>query len=287
MPLSKRNRRGVALLLLIGLIAVFIPRVLSKAFATDAPEITFSEVKLLEKKIEEKQRVWKESKKANKKKVQKYHVPSSKFDPNQYTKEDWVKLGLSEKQAEVVVKFSQRGLTSNEDLEKIYVFPQELMQMIKDSTYYPEGNLYIRERDAITETDNKKVYVPLNSATEEELLEVPGIGPFYARKIVEYRESLGGYDNKEQLMELWKMNLEKFQEIRNFLDLNEVELRKLSINSSSIDELKAHPYISYSVANSIVKMREQRGSYSSLGDLLESKLIDVILLEKLKPYLTL
>lgn len=287
MPLSKRNRRGVALLLLIGLIAVFIPRVLSKAFATDAPKISFSEVKLLEKKIEEKQRVWKESKKANKKRVKKYHLPASKFDPNQYAKEDWMKLGLSDKQAEVVVKFAKRGLTSNEDLEKIFVLPEQLIELIKDSTYYPEGNLYVRERDAVTEVDNKQVYVPLNTATEEELLEVPGIGPFYARKIVEYRESLGGFENKEQLMELWKMDLEKFQGIRNFLDLNEVELRKLSINSSSIDELKVHPYISYSVANSIVKMRKQRGSYSSLDDLLESKLIDVILLEKLKHYLTL
>ena len=222
-----------------------------------------------------------------KKEKKQFKVPAERFDPNQLDLEGWMQLGLSKKQAEVVLNFAKRGLKSNEDLKKVFVLSDEFIDAIKDSTYYPEGKLYKRERDAVTATDTRQLFVPVNEATEEQLMDIPGIGPFYAKKIVEYRGQLGGYVQKEQLMEIWKLDVEKFEEIRNFIQMDQTEIKKISLNEATIDELKAHPYISYSIANSIVKLRKQHGDYERIDEIKRSKLINEVLYSKLEPYLSL
>lgn len=266
----------------------FTPRVLINVFAAEEPEISFSELKIAETKLLEK-RVFHEKEKktiANKKRKSRYSKPEKKFDPNQYDVNDWVKLGLSEKQATVVAKFSRRGLKSNEDLKKIYVLPEVLFELLKDSTYYPDAIGYIRERDALTKKDNELLYVSINHASKEMLVEIPGIGPFYAEKIIEHREALGGFIQKEQLLDLWKFDIDKYTAVKNYIDVHG-DVNKLSVNESTIDELKRHPYISYNVANSIVKMRDQKGGYITTDEITESKLIDELLFKKIKPYLSI
>lgn len=288
MPISKRNRRGISLLIILGVSIAFTPRVLLAVFAAEKPTVSFSELKKAETVLLEK-RVFQEKKKktiANKKRKSRYSIPKSKFDPNQYKVEDWTKLGLSEKQAVVVAKFAQRGVKSNDDLRKIFVLPEVLFDLIEDSTYYPDAIGYVRERDALTKKDKELLYVPINNASNEMLLEIPGIGPFYAKKIIEHREALGGFVKKEQLLDLWKFDLDKYADVKNYIDVHG-DVNQISINNATIEELAGHPYISYNVANSIVKMRSQKGGYISVIEVTESKLIDELLFEKVKPYLSL
>ena len=133
----------------------------------------------------------------------------------------------------------------------------------------------------------KEILIYLNTSDKEELQRIPGIGDYFSKKIVAYREKLGGFERKEQLMEVWHLDAAKYDEIKNYIEIDYGNLTKLSINNASLDELKSHPYINYNVANSIVKMRTQKGSYSQLEDLLDSKLIDRVLFKKIKPYLSL
>ncbi|MFT5858751.1 MAG: competence protein ComEA [Flavobacteriaceae bacterium] len=286
MPISKRNRRGVLFLLLLGVLISFTPRVLSNFAQSDDPIISFKEAKVVESDIIEHKRDWKKKKKPKKIK-KRFSIPETRFDPNQYSEADWMKLGISKKQAQVVMHFAERGMKSDDDLRKIYVLPAEFIDIIQDSTYYPEGYSYSREKDAFTEQDKSQLLVPLNAADEEALRQITGIGPYFATKIIFYREELGGYANKEQLLEIWKFDIEKYQQIRNFLELDEVEMRTISINKATINELKEHPYIDYSVANSIVKMRDQIGEYTALAQVKRSRLIDEITYQKLLPYLSL
>ena len=87
-------------------------------------------------------------------------------------------------------------------------------------------------------------------------------------------------------MELWKFTPEKLAKIKDQL-LVSGELQKININQASYEELVKHPYVSSKVANSIVKMRSQRDGYKNLEDLLDSKLIDRELFNKLEPYIKL
>lgn len=279
MPLSKRNRRGLIILLLVCLAIALTPRLIIYLFPAEDFKISESDIALFELELENK----KESRKYTKSKKYKrnYKRPSSKFDPNSYQVEDWKILGLSQKQSEIIVQFSRRGIYSNEELEKIFVLPPELFALIKDSTFFPARKM--------TEVKKQKeiAVVNLNSATSEELDKLPGIGQYFADKMIEYRGQLGGYISSNQLLEIWKFDAEKISAIEKYLIIDESQIMKLSINKASTEELNNHPYISYKVGNSIVKMRETHGAFSKVDDIKKSKLIDEELYAKLKPYLKL
>ena len=283
MPISKRNRRGVLILGTILLVIIFSPRILTGYFQDGSLDYTIEELDEVEKQIQDSKTSRK--KKYSKKKKERYTVPQAAFDPNEYVLSDWTKLGLSEKQANVVIRFTQHGIYSNEELKKIFVISDELFGLIKDSTFYPVRPKKNSAFSPIVNRRSEKI-VQLNVATQDELIELSGIGDYYAKKIIEYREKLGGFHSQEQLLELWKFTPEKLAKIKDQL-LVSGELQKININQASYEELVKHPYVSSKVANSIVKMRSQRDGYKNLEDLLDSKLIDRELFNKLEPYIKL
>ncbi len=217
-----------------------------------------------------------------------YKVPPSKFDPNLYSVKDWMYLGLTQKQAEVVMKFGKYGFKSNQQLAKVFVIPKEVFELLKDSTFYPTTIQlnHSKENNEIPQ-EKKIVRIELNSASEEELVTIPGIGPFFANNIIKLRDKLGGFVKFEQLTEVWKFSPEKLEEIKPYINLDISKIDKLNINTVSVEELKRHPYFSWNVANSIVKMRKQKGNFTSISELKESVLITEELFLKIKPYLTL
>lgn len=218
-------------------------------------------------------------------KKRKYTKPPQKFNPNEYSLEDWMNLGLSEKQSQVILKFTQRKLRSNEDLKRIFVINDELYNLIKDSTVYPEGNYQNQEYLLKKQEKEAMVLVNLNNATLEDLDRVPGIGLFYAKNILKYREALGGFYEVKQLSEVWKVEEEQWVQWSPYFVIDLKQLRKLNLNTATDKELAAHPYISWNLANSIVKLRSQNGPYTKIEEVKKSLLMDAVLYEKLKYYL--
>ena len=159
--------------------------------------------------------------------------------------------------------------------------------LLKDSTYYPEKPKSTYRTNEYNPPIKTTKLVDINQATQEDFESLKGIGPFYAKKIVEYREQLGGYISEQQLLEIWKFDQEKLTSIKPSITITSAKLKKININSATAEELKAHPYITWNVANSIVKMRAKFNKYSNFEQLLESELINKQLLDKLQPYLSL
>lgn len=292
--ISKRNNRGLAILVILGCVLAFVPRIVASVQNENSIEISFEEVKAIEQSIYSKQFATSENKREERRKSKfqskkKYNLPPRKFDPNKTSKEDWLYLGLSERQAEVVMSFLKRPVYSAEDLRRIYVIPEEVMEAVLDSALFPtpavakvtEEN-YFLDNEGDFETNE---IFDLNTVTKSQLESLSGIGPFYAGKIVEYRNRLGGYHKKEQLLELWKFDQEKLNGIQDRISVENPNLQKIDINSADVEVLKRHPYISYSVANSIIKMRDQHGDFSSINDLKKSVLIDQGFIDKMTPYL--
>jgi competence ComEA-like helix-hairpin-helix protein len=283
--ISKRNRRGVFTLFFFSIVVVFIPRILMYFEKEDKIIISVEEIKSLDKKkafFKYKNRYKNEYSK-----VDKYKIPSRKFDPNEYSKEQWMELGLSEKQAIVVLKFTDRGIYSNDDLKKIFVIPERLFEKIKDSTFYPKKETISQIKRELNQDRPSINLLDLNHASLEEFTKINGIGPFYAKQIIRYREQLGGFNAREQLLEVWKMNLETYDKLKDYVFIQKGDLKKISLNSTNINELNNHPYLSWNQANSIIKMRDQRGSFRSINEIKESVLIDEETFVKLVPYLTL
>lgn len=281
---SKRNRRGVVALIVVAVIIVLLPR-FAQLFSSDVElDVSTEDVKAFEKSKKNFQN--KKRNYYNKfEKKKRFSLPPRKFNPNEYSAEDWMNLGLSEKQVAVLLKFTKNGIRSNEDLKRIFVISDELYALIKDSTYYPERPKIEYTPKVVEEMKVQKLEI--NAASIEDLENLKGIGPFFAKQIIKYRERLGGFASKEQILEVWKMTIETYDKLIPQIIIDKSKIRKLKINELTPEELKNHPYLNWNQVNSIIKMRMQRGKFNAIDEIQESKLIDAETFEKLIPYLSL
>jgi len=282
--ISKRSKRGLLVLILASLGLIFFPRVY-KFFQKEEALVINSE------QIAEFERTHKKFEKRNYSnyysKKKKYKAPDSKFNPNTYTLSDWINLGLSEKQSVVILKFTARGIYTEEDLKRIFVIPEVLFELIRDSVVYPERFQNTPNQESFKKQAKQITLINLNTADTTEFMKIYGIGAFYATQIIRYREKLGGYFTKEQLFEVWKMTPEAYDKIKDHVFISEKDVKRININSVTIEELKVHPYLKWNQANSIVKMRIQRNGFKNIEEIKESVLIDSETYEKLFPYLSL
>lgn len=132
----------------------------------------------------------------------------------------------------------------------------------------------------------RKVIFDLNLADTFDLDELRGIGPTYARRIVEYRERLGGFTHVEQLREVWGIDSVLLEKIRPHVYIKERNLKKLNINTSTIRQMRNHPYLDYYQAKEIYLHREKYGTFSHIGQLKKVNLIDSGTYTRLQPYLS-
>lgn len=213
------------------------------------------------------------------------------FNPNDLPIEDWVALGLSRQQAEVIKNYEAKGgiFRTKTDVRKMYSISAEHYQKLKPYIQLPDDlpkmEKFEKEQAKKPKKEWKPIIKDINRSDSAELTKVYGIGPYFAGKIVEHREKLGGYLSKKQLLEIWNFSDSMLTQLDSTLIISTVKLKKFNINTAAADELKNHPYISWNIANSIVSIREQHGKYQKLEEIKKSVLIDDSLFIKLSPYL--
>ena len=124
------------------------------------------------------------------------------------------------------------------------------------------------------------VVVDINTADTTLLKQLSGIGSAFAKRIVDYREKLGGYCETGQLLEVYRMDTIRFNEIKDFVKIDSAFIPKqLRINSDVFKVLLKHPYLEYEDVKKIVNYREQKGMVTSweqlervIGDSVNPKL---------------
>lgn len=132
------------------------------------------------------------------------------------------------------------------------------------------------EKESVEMTES----IDLNTADTTLLKQLPGIGSAFAKWIVDYREKLGGYCETQQLLEVYRMDTVRFNEIKDFVKIDSSFIPKqLRINSDAFKVLLKHPYLEYEDVKKIVNYREQKGMITSwerlrnvVGDAINPKL---------------
>ena len=96
----------------------------------------------------------------------------------------------------------------------------------------------------------------LNALDSVGLVRLPGIGPATALKIIRYREQLGGFLNITQLTEIEGLpdSLMKW-----FIITDTIPIKRISVNTATLSELRRHPYMDFYQARAIVEYRRERG----------------------------
>lgn len=284
--ITDRTKLGMTLWACCILMIIMTPRIMRYVVPSKPIEIRRYQMKEIERL--EKNAHRQNFKRFQKHHLSKFHAPPHRFNPNQYSQEEWMYLGLTQKQAKAVMKFCRFPLKSNADLKKIFIIPDALYQLIQDSTYYETASSFnIKRNEDFKKKETHIEPISMVHLDSARLVALPGIGPFYAKMVMKYEKALGGFHAKEQLLEVYKMNEEVYEILCKHMNFNQPNIRKISINQATKEELAKHPYIDHWQANSIIKMRKQLGGFQSLKELLDSHLINAETFEKILPYVSL
>lgn len=231
------------------------------------------------------------------------------FDPNQIERVQWIELGFSERQVDGIERYLAKGGRFRvkgdmarmysmrpgqyQELEPYILLPDSLPKRASKSygprgasgqrfTYPQRNEPYTpRERPAFSKLE-------VNTADSVSLVALPGIGPSFAKGILAYRERLGGFISLDQLAEVYVLKdkpdaLERMQEL---LQVDTLMIRKIRINTCTVEELAEHPYVRWRLAKPLLAYRQQHGAFRQLEDIRGCVLIDEDTFRKLAPYLT-
>lgn len=238
-----------------------------------------------------------ESNKKNYSSADYHHLAQSEgvlfsFDPNTLPVSGWIKLGVKEKIANNIQKYISKGgkFRQADDLKKIWGlrpdFVGKLIPFVRivNDELPTSGKAYpIYEKKEYV----KKEVQPLsiNEADTTAFISLPGIGPAYARRIINFRNRLGGFYSINQVGETFGLPDSTFQKIKPYLQINHEPLKKININTATLEELKAHPYIRWQLANLILQYKAQHGPYQKIEDIKKIMAIDEEIYNKVAPYL--
>ena len=221
------------------------------------------------------------------------------FDPNSIQASEWKRLGLRDKTIKTIENYLSKGghFYKPEDLKKIYGLYDDDYERLKpyvkieSSPSKPNGDFVSSQsKDEIQPT---KTYaasysiIDVNVADTAAFISLPGIGNKLAARIVTFREKLGGFYSIDQIGETYGLPDSTFQKIKQWLKLDNPSVKKININTATVDEMKTHPYIKYSLANPIDSYRNEHGLFSKVEDIKKVMAVTDEIYKKIAPYLTI
>jgi competence protein ComEA len=210
------------------------------------------------------------------------------FNPNNLTLEEWLKLGLTEYQANTLRNFVAKGgqFYKKEDMKKIFGISDKLYQRLKPFIRIPEQPARVTFTGRKEEKSAIPLLIDINAADTMELRMLKGIGLAFSTRILDLRNALGGFHKKEQLMEVYGMDSVLYNKIEAHIHINSQNIHKININLCTVYDLKKHPYLSYNIARSLVNYRDRHGKYASVEAIKNTALVNEEIFRKIAPYLT-
>jgi len=215
------------------------------------------------------------------------------FNPNNLPEDDWKRLGLSDKQIKVIKNYESKGgeFRIKEDLGKMYCISPALYSSLEQYIQIPAVtgvlNRHVKDSSLRETAKTGEEIVELNSADTIQLDKLKGIGTVFAKRIISYRELLGGFVAKEQLLDVYGFDKIRYDGLSSAVFVDDSKVKKININSAAFEELKQHPYIKHNLASLILNYRRQHGNYNSVEDIKQLDLMNEKLFAKISPYLTI
>lgn len=204
------------------------------------------------------------------------------FDPNTADSSIFIRLGLKPYQIKNILKYREKGgvFRKQADFAKIYgispSFYNELKPYIQlaepvseiADNYIPEKKLKDKIEKELSGKQQKYplgTVIELNRADTLELQKIPGIGSVFSKRIVQFREKLGGFYAVSQLKEVYGITPEIYQNLATWFETDATKIIKLRINKMDINQLRQHPYINYYQAKAFVDIRNEKGKLHDLS----------------------
>ncbi|MGE8536952.1 helix-hairpin-helix domain-containing protein [Chryseobacterium sp. D764] len=237
-------------------------------------------------------------------------VDLSDFDPNTLNKEQWQKLGFSEKQTATILKYKDivgGKFNSKEQLKKCYAISEEKFSELESSILLPETaerknleghNAYGKKEIIISGKFNPDRF------SANDWLKM-GFSERQAEAILKYRNYLGGsFISKEKFKECFIISPENYSKLESYLLLpvktpetfqnstknntakTKIQYHSFDPNQQDLEGWKAFGF-SEKQAITIINYRDRnlRGSFKSIEDLQKCFVISAEKFQEMKPYI--
>lgn len=184
-------------------------------------------------------------------------VSSFRFNPNTVSLEDLCRLGFTMKQAQSIDNYRKKGgrFSRKEDFSRSYVVSDSIYRRLEPFIDIP--------------------LVDLNTADSAAFDALPGIGGWFASRIIEHRERLKGYSYKEQLMDIYRFDEEKYEGLSDLIIVSPEHVTPYQLWTLPADSLRMHPYIDDHEAEDIVLYRENNPKELwTVGELKKAGILD-------------
>ena len=148
------------------------------------------------------------------------------------------------------------------------------------------------ENNVLVEKDYGPGLLNINTASEKEFAQLPGIGPKLAKEIIIYRAKNGDFKDIQDLTMVTRMTNTRLLRINKYIyaaakhssDYN-FNKDKININQASLQELEDLPGIGKVIAKSIVLYREENGPFEAIDDLINVSKIGAKKLDKIREFI--
>lgn len=184
-------------------------------------------------------------------------VENFMFNPNTASIEDFQRLGFSEKQASALVNYRNKGgiFRRKSDFAKSFVVADSVYRRLEPYIDIP--------------------LLDLNTADSAAFDGLPGIGGYFANKIIEYRTRLRGYSYKEQLMDIYRFDKEKYDALHDLVTVDISTSTPYPLWSLPEDSLAKHPYIGWHAAHGISVYKSANPVEKwTMGGIIEAGILD-------------
>lgn len=290
------ERKTIALLLLSIVVIITILNV--DVIWSKKVRVNESQLKILSQTDEELEKLNQEkpsTKETRVSKVIKKEGPSKRkkdqlffFNPDTLTTEHWERLGFSTKQSKALIKYRNAlgGSFTEETFKASFVVDSSTFLKLQPYiSFSSKPDDVIFEKEDLDRLPEEASVIDVQTADASRLKHLKGIGPVLSKRIVAYRDQLGGFYKINQLLDVYGVDQDWLEENKNSLTIGDRKCKKISINNASFDELKRHPYIDYSLAKSIINYIKYRGAFKNIDDLMKIPDVEESKVIKLEPYI--
>lgn len=210
------------------------------------------------------------------------------FDPNSLDDESWKKLGFSDFKILNIRNYLKAGgkFAIKEDLKKLYTITKADYLRVKDYILLPDSltNRLNLDQLQTLKKETAAAMVEINSADTSQLSSLKGVGPAISLRIIKYRDKLGGFFRKEQMLEVFGIDTLRYRNFENQLLVDVGLIRKMDLNKTDFKEMTKHPYLEYHIVKSIFTYKDDKGRFGSVEELQQVDLIYDQLYEKIRWY---
>ena len=218
-------------------------------------------------------------------------VSITPYNPNFISDYKGYRIGMSIEEIDRLHAHRARDLWVNsaEEFQQVTKVSDSLLAEISPFFRFPEWKTATSEKRELPKKafSTALVKADLNSATAEDLQQVNGIGEKLSARIVNYRESLGGFRGGIQLKDVYGLSPEVVERALQRFEVENFPFEKLNINSATVVQLSEIPYLNYEIARAVVNLRKEVGNISSFEALSQIKGFPADKIDRIKLYLAI